>query len=1784
MEMDLDNELESNPEYRRVLAELPPDERIRLLGLDFNLQRQLAKKREYRRALAKMSPVEKLRLLEELRKRAEVQRGLRDTPQPNPAPSAAECGTMQSVVREAKVRDLQLPPRRDEDAFRLGGRATASGVNYEVRIAAFVAAKMLVGSRSSAWEGISGSEIAAITMQAAEPVDDVVVNLAGDVEARVFISAKQRSGNVPLTASSPAFAETVDAFVRQFLKLSASARTKGRLVWAVPDCVGTSATHDLPSALKEHREAGEVPFSEFFGGRRTRQRKALDALATVAREAWKKQVGHAPTEAELRQFLRQVFVEVLDFSSGKRLVREIEGEVSSHVVADPKEAQRAWEKLEHFFLQADCHGVPVTRVSLRKALVAAGIALQSPSDYAGDIAKLRELTARNLSRLKDHTTLRFGPDAADAIHISRADELSALLAAAKSTSLLISGEPGCGKSGLIDELARKLQDEGFPVVLLLAEEAFIRDWKGAANVPELAHSLAEVLCNWPDGKRGFLVTDALDAVRETEPQKALRRLLQEVREGPCGWAVIASVRVFDLKHSRELRESFPGTGVPGYVSDEFAGVAHFHLPRLSEAQLDELVAKRPDILPFITNARRSAKSEHLHHSPFHLRLAAELLQAGVTPAQLADWHSPAMLLRKFWEARITAGAGTAERENVLKAVCRQMVETRRMAVSLKLLPLSAPERSHVDELRSRGILVPPPLRQGVEVGGDEIRFTHHLLHDYAIARSLIPETPGPFCDFSIHEKLLPIFYRQSFIFALEELWDVDEQRGGFWESALRLEGATQLYGVTRILAPLLAARRVESLADLQPLLAAVRSDTDPNSAGQKALRHLVAGLQDADPVPIRTGAAGWCAFAVQLACLVETCAAIEWPLVQIIARLTQVNAATDAHESLALNAAARTLLAHHVKQKVAKERQYLARVAIETVCRTFRVAPAESESALVSLLTPERLAQFPHHDLHDLADNLKRLGSGGDRIVFQLFDAAFALEPEPGQYETTGSAIMSMSFQTSDQWNMIHYALAGYYEARSGDNAALMTEAACIAWNAVVRRRSDRRNRDELVLATIRFRGVPCQLIEDYGHIWGREFEHEENRILSHFEELLNQWAAAGDTARLNAALDHFAARNRTSLMWMVFLEAGAAHPLNLGALLHEVLSEPLFLTHPDYSYGGTALLGALHKAGDTVQREKLEQLILDLPKNARLRHEEDRWPTPSWVEHAQNRLLGVLEEPNIVLARVRELRRARQQAEELPANPKPEGPRVISHTYSDQELVERRGINLQDPANLEMYRLREALKPFLGRDNKKVEVNEIESHWAVIQQCEAALEQHSKRHPQMAEELRGHLVSACENLAVHAEWPSTDERWRTVRQILLKATTDRVPEAYYDEDAKEDRWPSWGWPAPRLDASRGLPFLAYRLGEVDSDVAAALRRLCRDKSHPLRFNLADRLAVLAQPAPDFMWELVDLLIAEEQKFSVLDMLVLSLDRLWASAPEEVKPRLQRIAERAMQSAAEENHIHETLAHTHLFRFLRTGDPDCEGFILRLIAECDSQRASHALGAQLHACRSGGWLTAGDGVNADAYADAVRARTWSFFSRLLGTAQARLAAHYETLRQLHQHGAPDTEAVKPAREKLERVTRLVDAVAMQLYFASGALDEKNHNPEHRLTAPQLRRFWQEAAPLFRALAGESHPHTAHQLVEALHYLLPCAPRDIFLIATQSILSGARAGMQYESLAVGDVVSLIQRALADYRDLFRPEAGKESECLVALLQALDLFVEAGWTEARQLTHRLEEIYR
>jgi hypothetical protein len=49
---------------------------------------------------------------------------------------------------------------------------------------------------------------------------------------------------------------------------------------------------------------------------------------------------------------------------------------------------------------------------------------------------------------------------------------------------------------------------------------------------------------------------------------------------------------------------------------------------------------------------------------------------------------------------------------------------------------------------------------------------------------------------------------------------------------------------------------------------------------------------------------------------------------------------------------------------------------------------------------------------------------------------------------------------------------------------------------------------------------------------------------------------------------------------------------------------------------------------------------------------------------------------------------------------------------------------------------------------------------------------------------------------------------------------------------------------------------------------------------------------------------------------------------------------------------------------------------------------------------------------------------------------------------------------------------------------------------------------------------------------------------------------------------------------VSRYIADYRSLFRDDA----ECRDALIEVLNIFVQAGWPEAMDLTSRLDQVFR
>src|SRR5262249_8990769 len=97
--------------------------------------------------------------------------------------------------------------------------------------------------------------------------------------------------------------------------------------------------------------------------------------------------------------------------------------------------------------------------------------------------------------------------------------------------------------------------------------------------------------------------------------------------------------------------------------------------------------------------------------------------------------------------------------------------------------------------------------------------------------------------------------------------------------------------------------------------------------------------------------------------------------------------------------------------------------------------------------------------------------------------------------------------------------------------------------------------------------------------------------------------------------------------------------------------------------------------------------------------------------------------------------------------------------------------------------------------------------------------------------------------------------------------------------------------------------------------------------------------------------------------------------------------------------------------------------------------------------------------------------------------------------------------------------------------------------------------------------------------TAHHFVELLNGVLKYDPARILGVAAEVVTFGSRFHYNLDSLAMGEIVSLVEAILADYR-----EAVQDDVAVKDLLTVLDAFVEAGWPQALGLVWRLDELYR
>jgi hypothetical protein len=442
------------------------------------------------------------------------------------------------------------------------------------------------------------------------------------------------------------------------------------------------------------------------------------------------------------------------------------------------------------------------------------LALQSPPDYRRAVQALQQVTDGFLSDARRFSELT--PRLEDTAIIR--DVAEPLPSAVEEGNLLVVGEPGAGKSGLLYQLAHRLTAEGATVVFLSVDAIAATSSADLSRELRIGdeHDLADVLLNWLDAERGYLILDALDAARSDATQALLRQQIAKVIRSQSRWTVVASVREFDLRHGAEWQREFGGEPPQGLGSEEFRRVRHVYVRRLSDAELDRAAETLPGLAPVLAGA--SSRLRELMRNIFNLHLMAELLsEADVSDLRAITYQVE--LLDRYWRRCVHSELERRDaRERALDAVLACMIAARTLRAERQDVYHRLPG-ADVSDLERIGILRSPAVRRAQ--AGEVLVFSHHILFDYAVARLTFRRgrRPDLLIDILSAEPDLALILGPAIALCLDDAWlEQPPERSGFWELASKLSAADEVPEITKVQAPMAVATNAASIDDLVPLL------------------------------------------------------------------------------------------------------------------------------------------------------------------------------------------------------------------------------------------------------------------------------------------------------------------------------------------------------------------------------------------------------------------------------------------------------------------------------------------------------------------------------------------------------------------------------------------------------------------------------------------------------------------------------------------------------------------------------------------------------------------------------------------------------------------------------------------------------------------------------------------------------------------------------------------------------------------------------------------------------
>lgn len=1629
-----------------------------------------------------------------------------------------------------------------------GGRAAEAGMSFQASVTAQFAAWMISNLAIGDQYGLPrGSKIIKLQCETGDALNDVVAHLEDGsvIYTECKTSLKLSNGD----ASD--IGKVIEQLVRLYLQndsSEASASPKVALLAVSKKAPGT--INNLSEACRRF-DSGNTWDDVFNQESNEELHKALELFKHHAVRAATSHREQPLTHDDLAALARMFHIDRFADSGDSRAWRTIAHDLGRDVYDGAQAGDAFKDSLLGLSRDLIKSGESVKRQGFLNALRKKGHNDVAAPGYDKDIKALTAHSEKAQKRLQKHMHL----PSEGGITIRRKC-LDPLLEEVENGSLLVTGEPGAGKTGVLLALAKRMANSPGPLLFLSVDRfsGFNKrsDFKSDLN---LEHDPVEVLDAWPGRDPGVLIIDALDASRGGPSESVIAEFIEDVVMNIGGrWSVVASIRSFDLKNSRRFRTIMRGAPPnQNFVEKGMGDVRHFQVPRLSSDEIADIADRVVEIGELMESS--PSRLQDLLRNIFNLSLAAEILKSGADAKSIRSITTQSGLIREYEDICLPSHC---LQQAVGNTVCL-MVSRRRLrvrAVDIK--------SDFIDKVCESGVLIKDD---------DDVMFAHHILFDHIAGRFYLDLDNTDILREQLSEDVAAdLMLAPALRFALESIWNKGApSHEKTWRLLTDMSAASNPSPVVESVLLRNIAEQVEKLEDVAGLCGLIEN-VENNQSDLRLLpqltRYVHMAAKEGNGFSAPTALA-WGNVAKRSAATGGDQHIVETARFLLIA-LDEMADMTNAEVLNVFGESARSLLREAWSSD--SENRLLAKYGIRFVARSYESGPSASRSLLERILTT-RFSEHAWWEAPCLAENIQHIIPHDVGFAAQAYETIFSQDVTDESETWFGghpSAILPMT-STHQQdyqharWLLVE-ALEGFLETDPAGGTAAVIRA--------VRGLDDGQEKHQTSVV-FDISGQSVRVLNDALSLmeWREESPREETPLVA-FENFLRKRNC--DHEAFQSVITTALSMQTNASVWARILGIAADRPRHaqIDDLLWPLVNELGFVALYSVVRDAIIFIAAAYEEQPIEKRIAFEKSML---KECVFSGGSERNRLPSLPA----RFLSEIRPELLVTSGMKELHTKMKGAR----NPVGNAP-IISMSAgwkSDKDIPEavlrHQGADIEHGSNPDIRTASRKIEEWLATTKENEDAAWLGEIWSNVVNLVEILDavDLADSDPRVVHSGWGVVGNGVERITKSdfydpedPDHPDDECLWALIGRL----SDNRFPET--SAPPRSSSLLSWGNWDVRVYAASSFVSMMRRRDKKPEDVVCRMRKFLSDDVPTVRLHAVLYLHELGLSSNQ-MWSLMEHVAITEQNNEMLYFFISGpLRSLSDKEPKHCADILSKIAERTWSAPPgdkehrrDRNRAIEAIGSLAGDICIAQDRPEAWTWIKRWAA--DLQRGEDYLIHALHRLRSVLFFPYNDTSKSEKSVFACRGR--KLLNIILNAATSASRPHNRDITD---------ETAATMRQLSTAAYRVITAVCNELYFGSGTF--KSSSGSDRKVGLSNKdgkeKFIADYGDTLCDIGTYGQSDAVHRLVDILDHLLDGNPGEVFDLMARILLNpSAPDGYQFEPLGHGSVVKLIRRYLADHGDVFDDRSRREK-----LVEVLESFASAGWPDAMKLLFDLPDIFR